>query len=325
MRAMVHHRFGSASEVLQIADIEKPEPGPGQLLVRVKASSANPWDWHFIKGEPWFMRLGPGGLRTPKHPVPGGDFAGVVEAVGEGHTGGFAVGDEVYGFEHGAFAEYVVASHEHTARKPGAISWEEAASLPLAAATAWWGLKEVGDITAGQSVLIIGASGGIGSLAVQMAKAWGAHVTGVCSTRNVELVRSLGAEAVIDYQREDYTRGGERFDLAFQLGGTEGPMAIRRVLTDEGTLVQCAGDGNRLLGPVHNIVLAKLVERFVSQRFLLVQPEESTTTLDAIREMVEAGELRPVIDTTVPFEEAGFAVDLVETGSPGGKVVISGA
>ena len=325
MRAMVHDRFGSASEVLRVEEIEKPTPGAGQLLVRVKASSANPYDWHFIKGQPYFMRLGPGGLRTPKHRVPGVDFAWVVEGLGDGDTGGFAVGDEVYGFQHGAFAEYLVGSHRHMARKPADLSWEEAASLPLAAATALQGLMDEGGLEAGQNVLIIGASGGLGSLAVQMAKAQGAHVTGVCCTPNVELVRSLGADRVIDYKREDFTRGDEQYDLVFQLGGTHGPRALRKVLAESGTLVQCAGDGDRFLGPVRNVLVAMAMNRFVSQRLTLVNTREDTETLDAIRQMVEAGELRPVIDTTVPFEEAGFAVDRVETGSPGGKVVISGA
>lgn len=324
MRAMVHHRFGTASEVLQLEDVETPSLAEGQVLVRVKATSANPYDWHFIRGEPLFMRLGPGGLRAPKHLVPGGDFAGVVAALGDGGTGGFKVGEEVYGFQHGAFAEYVAASHGRMARKPAGLSWEEAASLPLAATTAWQGLKDVGGIKAGQKVLIVGASGGIGTLAVQMAKAWGAHVTGVCSTPNLDLVRSLGADAVIDYTRADFTKAGERYDLVFQLGGTASPSAIRSVLTRSGTLVQCAGDGGRMLGPIPNVLKAIVSNRFVSQTLRLVSTHEDTRTLEAVREMVEAGELRPVIDSTVPFEDSGFAVDRVERGSPGGKIAITG-
>ena len=324
MKANVYHRFGSAGEVLRVEEVKTPAAGGGELLVRVRASSANPYDWHFIKGEPWFIRLGPGGLRSPKQPIPGGDLAGVVEAVGGGDVGGFVVGDEVYGFSHGSFAEYVAAPHERMARKPAGLSFEEAAALPLAAATAWQGLRDVGGIEAGQHVLIIGASGGIGTLALQMARAWGARVTGVCSTPNVELVRSLGADHVIDYSAEDFTESDERYDLAFQLGGTDSPFAIRRVLTPKGTLVQCAGDGGPLLGPVPNMLKAAVANRFVSQKLALVNTREDTPTLDAIREMVEAGQLRPVIDRTVPFEQAGAAVDLVETGSPQGKVVISG-
>jgi NADPH:quinone reductase-like Zn-dependent oxidoreductase len=321
---MVHHRFGRASEVLRLEEVETPTPGEGEVLVRVEASSANPYDWHFIRGEPWFMRLGPSGLRSPRHPIPGGDLAGIVEAVGSGDVGGRAVGDEVYGFSHGAFAEYVAVPHRRLARRPAGLSWEEAASLPLAAATALQGLREVGGIEAGQRVLIIGASGGIGSLAVQLAKAWGAEVTGVCSTSNVDLARELGADRVIDYRVEDFLRGADRYDLAFQLGGTDSPLAIRRVLVADGTLVQCAGDGNRLVGPVLNIVKGLAADRFVSQSIDLVNTREDTATLDAIRELVETGQLRPVIDHAVDFEDAGFAVDEVETGSPRGKIVISG-
>jgi NADPH:quinone reductase-like Zn-dependent oxidoreductase len=324
MHAMVHHRFGRASEVLRLEEVETPTPGEGEVLVRVEASSANPYDWHFIRGEPWFMRLGPSGLRSPRHPIPGGDLAGIVEAVGSGDVGGWAVGDEVYGFSHGAFAEYVAVPHRRLARRPAGLSWEEAASLPLAAATALQGLREVGGIEAGQRVLIIGASGGIGSLAVQLAKAWGAEVTGVCSTSNVDLARELGADRVIDYRVEDFLRGADRYDLAFQLGGTDSPLAIRRVLVADGTLVQCAGDGNRLVGPVLNIVKGLAADRFVSQSIDLVNTREDTATLDAIRELVETGQLRPVIDHAVDFEDAGFAVDEVETGSPRGKIVISG-
>ena len=324
MQAMVHHQFGRASEVLRLEEVETPTPAEGEVLVRVEATSANPYDWHFIRALPWFIRLGPGGLRTPKHPIPGGDFAGTIEAVGEGDVGDLSVGDEVYGFRHGAFAEYVASPHGHVARKPAGLSWEQVASLPLAAATAWQGLKDVGGIESGQKVLIIGASGGIGILAVQMAKAWVAEVTGVCSTPNVDLVLAHGADHVIDYRTDDFLRGDDRYDLAFQLGGTTSPFAIRRVLAADGTLVQCAGDGGRLMGPVFNVIKAMAANRFVSQTFRLVKTVEDTATLDAVREMVEAGELRPVVDHAVDFRDAGFAVDEVETGSPRGKIAISG-
>ncbi len=324
MHALTHRRFGRASEVLRLEEIETPAPGTGEVLVRVEASSANPYDWHFIRGEPWLMRLGPGGLRRPKRPVPGGDFAGIVAAVGSGDVGGLAVGDEVYGFSHGAFAEYVRAPHTRVAKRPSGTSWEEAASLPLAAATAWQGLRRVGRLEAGQKVLIIGASGGIGTLAVQMAAAWGAEVTGVCGSPNLDLARTLGTDHVIDYRTEDYLRGDDRYDLVFQLGGTASPLAIRRVLTDEGTLVQCAGDGSRALGPVPNVVLALAMNQFVDQTLALVSTVEDTATLDAVREMVESGQLRPVVDHVVSFEDAGFAVDEVETGSPRGKIAIGG-
>jgi NADPH:quinone reductase-like Zn-dependent oxidoreductase len=209
-------------------------------------------------------------------------------------------------------------------RKPAGISWEEAASLPMAAVTAMQGLRDDGDVVAGQKVLIIGASGGIGILAVQMAKAWGAEITGVCSTPNTDLVLAHGADRVIDYKREDFTRSDERFDLAFQLGGTESARAIRRVLVDGGTLVLCAGDGNRALGPVPNIVYSMILGRFVSQRIVLTNPEGYAHKFELIRQMIESGELRPVVDHAVDFEDAGFAIDEVETGSPRGKIAIRG-
>jgi NADPH:quinone reductase-like Zn-dependent oxidoreductase len=322
MRAIVYHEFGAPTEVLQVAEVEKPTPGSGEVLVRVHASSANPYDWHFIRGEPYFMRLGPGGLRRPKYPTPGGDLAGVVEAVGPGAVG-LAVGDEVYGFRHGAFAEYVAVPTGDLARKPANLTFEEAAAVPLAAATAIQGLREEGDVKSGDKVLIIGASGGIGSFAVQLAKDFGAQVTGVCSTANVELVRSLGADHAIDYTRDDYTRGDDRYDVIFQLGGTATPGALRRVLTERGRLVQCAGDGDRFLGPVWNVLKAKAMNPFVSQSLKLVSTVEKTTTLDQIRALIEAGTLKVIVDSTYPLERTGEAVRLVEEGSPRGKVVIT--
>lgn len=321
MKAMVQSRFGAPADVLQLADVETPTAAEGEVLVRVHASSANPWDWHFIRGEPLFMRLGPGGLRRPRHPIPGGDLAGVVEQVGA-DAGDFKVGDEVYGFSHGAFAEYVVVPHGRLARKPANLSFEEAAAVPLAAATALQGLRDVGELKSGDKVLIIGASGGIGTFAVQLAKAFGAEVTGVCSTGGVELVRALGADHVIDYVTDDYTRGDDRYDVIFQLGGTTSPGALRRVLSQRGRLVQCAGDGNRVIGPVWNVVRAKISDRFVSQSLRLVITVEDTPTLDEIRGLIENGSLTVVVDRTYPLAQAGEAVRLVEEGSPRGKVVV---
>ena len=322
MKAMVHHEFGAPADVLCVEEVDKPTAGEGEVLVRVHASSANPYDWHFIRGEPYFMRLGISGFRTPKHPTPGGDLAGVVEEVGAG-VDAFAVGDEVYGFCHGAFAEYISVPHSRLAGKPSNLTFDEAAAVPLAGATAIQGLRDVGGIKAGDKVLIIGASGGIGTLAVQMARDYGAEVTGVCSTPNVELVRSLGADHVIDYRSVDFTRGEERYDLVFQLGGATSPGAIRRVMSRDGRLVQCAGDGNRWVGPIWNMVKAKLSNRFVSQTLKLVHTVEDTATLDQVRKLIEDGKVKVVVDSTFPFEQAGEAVKLVEEGSPRGKVVIT--
>ncbi len=322
MKAMVHHRFGAPTEVLQLAEVAKPTPAEGEVLVRVHASSANPWDWHFIRGQPYFMRLGPGGLRRPKHPIPGGDLAGVVEQAGPA-AGGFEVGDEVYGFSHGAFAEYVAVPHGRLARKPANLGFEEAATVPLAGATAMQGLRDVGDVKSGDKVLIIGASGGVGTLGVQLAKSYGAEVTAVCSGSGVALVRSLGADHVIDYTTDAYTRGDDRYDVIFQFGGTASPGALRRVLSGKGRLVQCSGDGNRVIGPVWNIIKASLANPFVSQTLKLVSTVEDTKTFDELRAFIERGELRTIVDSTYPLEQAGEAVRLVEEGSPRGKVVIT--
>ncbi len=322
MKAMVQNRFGAPAEVLRLEDVEIPSLDANEVLVRVRASSANPWDWHFIRGEPWFMRLGPGGLRAPKHPIPGGDLAGIVEQVGS-HAGPFVVGAEVYGFSHGAFAEYTAVRHDRLAHKPANLSFEAAAAVPLAAATAIQGLRDVGEVKTGDKVLIIGASGGIGVFAVQLAKAWGAEVTGVCSTGGIDLVRSLGADHVIDYTTDDYTRGDDRYDVVFQLGGTASPGTLRQVMSGHGTLVQCAGDGNRVIGPVWNIVRAKVSDPFVRQRLRLVGTVEDTRTLDELRGLIESGSLKVVVDSSYPLERAGEAVRLVEEGSPRGKVVVS--
>ena len=322
MKAIVQDAYGSPEEVLHLADIPKPTCGDDEVLVRVRASSANPWDWHFIRGEPVLMRpTGLGGVRKPKFAIPGGDLAGVVEGVGSRVTG-FAVGDEVYGFGHGAFAEYLAVPADHLAAKPANLTFEQAAAVPLAAVTAIQGLR-AGALTSGQDVLIIGASGGVGSFAVQIAKDLGARVTGVCSTGNVDLVRSLGAEQVIDYTTADCTTGPARYDLVLQLGGTYSPRAIRRVLTPKGTLIQSFGDGNRWVGPVGKILQAVIVNPFVGQTLKTFVAEETTETLDELRELIEAGRLTPVIDAVYPLAEAAKAISLVESGSPPGKVVVS--
>jgi NADPH:quinone reductase-like Zn-dependent oxidoreductase len=226
MKALVHNRYGAPGDVLQLTDVGLPEVGAEDVLVRVRASSANPWDWHFIRGEPLLLRpAGIGGVRRPKFLIPGGDLAGTVERVGSGVTG-FRPGAEVYGFGHGAFAEYVAVPSTRLAAKPAALSFEQAAAVPLAAVTALQGLR-AGGITPRQHVLVVGASGGVGTFAVQIAKHLGAHVTGVCSTPHVDLVRGLGADQVIDYTREDFTAGTAGYDVVFQLGGTYSPAAKR--------------------------------------------------------------------------------------------------
>jgi NADPH:quinone reductase-like Zn-dependent oxidoreductase len=292
------------------------------VLVAVRASSANPWDWHFVCGEPILMRpAGIGGIRRPKFAIPGGDFAGTVERTGA-EVVGFAPGDEVYGFGHGAFAEYLAVAQGHVARKPANLTFEEAAAVPLGAITALQGLR-AGELRPGQQVLIIGASGGVGTFAVQIAKHLGARVPGVCSTANLELVRSLGADQVIDYTVQDPAAGPGRYDLILQLGGTYSPRALRKVLTGRGTLIQSYGDGNRWVGPLSNMAAGAALNLFVRQTLKTFVAEETTQALDEIRDLVEAGHLRPIIDSRYPLSRAAEAVALVKDGRPAGKVVVT--
>jgi NADPH:quinone reductase-like Zn-dependent oxidoreductase len=322
MKAIVQHGYGAPDDVLKLAEVDTPAVGDQEVLVRVRASSANPWDWHFIRGEPVLMRpAGIGGIRKPKFLIPGGDVAGTVEQVG-GSVTGFAPGDHVYGFGHGAFAEYVAVPQGNLARKPANLTFEQAAAVPLGAITAIQGLR-AGGLQAGQHVLVIGASGGVGTFAVQIAKHLGAEVTGVCSTGNVDLVRHLGADHVIDYTKQDISTGPARYDLVFQLGGTYSPAAIRKVLTPHGTLIQSYGDGNRWFGPLGNMIKAAVLSHFVGQTLKAFTAKETTETLDEITELIETGQLTPVIDRTYPLAEAAQAVQLVEQGRPAGKVTIT--
>ena len=322
MKAIVQHGYGAPSDVLRLTEVATPAVGDEEVLVRVRASSANPWDWHFIRGEPMLMRpAGIGGIRKPTFLIPGGDLAGTVEQVG-GRVTGFAPGDHVYGFGHGAFAEYIAVPQGSLARKPANLTFEQAAVVPLAAITAIQGLR-AGELQAGQHVLVIGASGGIGTFSVQIAKHLGAEVTGVCSTGNLDLVRRLGADHVIDYTTAGIFDGPARYDLAFQLGGTYSPASIRKVLTPRGTLIQSYGDGNRWFGPVGNIIKAAALSLVVGQTLKAFNAKETPETLDEITELIEAGHLTPVIDRTYPLSEAAQAIQLVEQGRPAGKVAVT--
>jgi NADPH:quinone reductase-like Zn-dependent oxidoreductase len=320
MKAIVQHKYGAPQDVLRLAEVETPVARAEEVLVSVRASSANPWDWHFIRGEPVLLRPALGGVRKPKFPVPGGDLAGTVERAGGGVTA-FKPGDEVYGFGHGAFAEYVAVAQGSLAAKPENLSFEQAAAVPLAAVTALQGLR-AGGIRPGQHVLIIGASGGVGTFAVQIARHLGATVTGICSTRHVEAVRRLGAEDVIDYARQDFTAGTARYDLAFQLGGTYSPAAIRKVLTPRGTLIQSSGDGSRWFGPVGNIIKAAALNVLAGQTLKSFTATVTAQALTEIGDLIGSGHITPVIDRTFPLTDAAAAVALVEEGSPAGKVIV---
>jgi len=321
MKAIVQDRYGAPGDVLRLAEVGLPEVGDEDVLVRVRASSANPWDWHFIRGEPVLLRpAGIGGVRRPKFLIPGGDLAGTVERVGSRVTG-FEPGVDVYGFGHGAFAEYVAVPRTRLAPMPAGLSFEQAAAVPLAAVTALQCLR-AGGIAPGQHVLVVGASGGVGTFAVQIAKHLGARVSGVCSTPHVDLVQGLGADQVIDYTRDDFTAGTAKYDLVLQLGGTYSPAAIRRVLPPHGTLIQSSGDGGRWLGPVGNMIKAAVLNRFTKPSLKAFTATVTAEALNEIKDLIESGRIIPVIGRTFPLTQAAAAVELVEKGSPPGKVVV---
>jgi NADPH:quinone reductase-like Zn-dependent oxidoreductase len=323
MKAIAYEEFGSA-DVLELREVPQPDVKPGEVLVRVRAASPNPYDWHFMRGMPYIARLAGAGLRKPKRPVLGSDMAGEVEAIGSEVTR-FRPGDEVFGFVRaGGFAEYVSAPEELLALKPANLSFQQAATVPLAALTALEGLRDVGEIRSGQKVLIVGASGGVGTFAVQIAKWYGADVTGVCSSRNLEMVRSIGADSVIDYTQEDFTRSGEKYDLIFQLAGTASPAACRRALTPRGRLVLSSGDSpGRFIGPIDRIMKAVLLSLFVGQTLRPLEAKPSSKDLQFLTELIEASSVTPVIDRTYPLSEAADAIRYLETGRARGKVVIS--
>ena len=325
MKAIAYEMYGSA-DVLELREVGKPEiEGDDRVLVRVLAASANPYDWHFMRGIPYIARLMATGVRKPKHTLLGSDVAGEVEAVGNAVTR-FRPGDKVFGFVgEGGFAEYVSAPEKLLALMPANLSFEQAATVPLAAVTALQGLRDAGQIRSGERVMIVGASGGVGTFAVQIAKWYGAQVTAVCSTRNLEMVRSIGHDHVIDYAREDYTRNAQHYDLIFQLAGTTSPSAFRRVLTPKGRLVLSSGDSpGRVIGPVGRIVKAMLLSPFVGgQKMLPFVAKASSDDLQALRELIEAGRIKPVIDRTYPLSQAADAIRYLETGHARGKVVIS--
>ena len=319
MRAVVQDRYGPP-EVLELREIERPAVGDSEVLVRVHAASVNPQDWHLLRAKPFIVRMSGYGLRVPKKPIRGTDVAGRVEAVGGGVTR-LRPGDEVLGWCEGAFAEYVSAAEGNFVPKPAGLSFESAATLAMAGCTALQGLRDAGDVQPGQEALIVGAGGGVGTFAVQIAKELGARVTGVCSTAKVELVRSLGADAAVDYNREDFTRGDRRYDLIFQLAGTASPSACRRALTPSGALVLSSGEG-RFAG-IDRIVRALASSPFVGQRLRMLRTRETTDDLVTLAGLVEAGKVTPVIDRTYPLEEVAEAITYVEEGHARGKVVIT--
>jgi NADPH:quinone reductase-like Zn-dependent oxidoreductase len=319
MKSIVRRRYGS-SDVLELGEADLPEATEDRALVRVHASSVNAHDWHLMRGKPYLARMGGQGFLRPTSTTLGLDVAGVVEAVGPEVTD-LQPGDQVFGSRSGAFAEYV--STKNVVRMPAGLSFEEAASLPVAGFTALQAVRDKAEVRPGQRVLVNGAGGGVGSLVVQIAKAHGAEVTGVTSTGNLELVASLGADRVVDYTRDDFTRGRDRYDVIFDAGGNRSLARLRRVLAPSGTLVMIAPGAGQWVGPLVRIVGAMLISRFSDQRLRPFLSSVSRDDLVVLRDMVEAGKLRPVIDRTFAYEQIPEAIRYVESGASHGKVVIT--
>jgi NADPH:quinone reductase-like Zn-dependent oxidoreductase len=325
MKAVVYTDYGSP-DVLQIRDIKKPVPNDNQILIKVRAASINPLDWHFIEGTPYIMRAMGVGLRKPKDPRLGVDLAGEVEAVGKNVTE-FKPGDEVFGARDGAFAEYVCARADRAVvLKPANITFEQAASVPIAAITALQGLRDKGKIQPEQKVLINGASGGVGTFAVQIAKSYGAEVTGVCSTRNLDLVRSLGADHVIDYTKEDFTKGKQRYDLILDNVGTQPLSGFRHALQPKGICVMIGGGGPNdggLIGPLGRPVKALMLSPFISQKMSMFMAELNKKDLTILGDLMQSGKVKPVIDRTYPLSQIAEAIRYLEQGHARGKVIIT--
>ena len=322
MKAIVQDRYGAA-DVLDLQEIDQPVPADHELLVRVEAAGVDAGVWHLMTGLPYLVRVMGYGLRTPKVGIRGRDVAGRVEAVGTNVTR-FRPGDEVFGICDGSFAEYVCARPDKLAPKPANLTFEQAAAVPISALTALQALRDTGTVQPGQTVLIIGAAGGVGSFVVQLAKAFGAKVTGVCSTTKLDLVRSIGADEVIDYTREDFADGARHWDLIVDTAGRRSLSHLRRALTPRGTLVIVGGEGGgRWLGGFDRQILrAPAVSAFSRQRLRPLVSKERSEDLLVLKELCEAGKVTPVIDRTYPLREVPEAIRYLEEGHARGKVVI---
>lgn len=320
MKAAVARCYGSP-DVLEFVDVEKPKPAADEVLVKIHAAAVNPTDWHYMRGSPYFIRLS-AGLGAPSDTTVGVDFAGMVAAVGENVTQ-FKPGDEVFGARGGAFAEYVaVPEHRTLVLKPSNVTFEQAAAVPIAGITALQALRDKGNIKSGQKVLINGASGGVGTFAVQIAKSYGAEVTGVSSTRNVDMVRSIGADHVIDYKSEDYTKGNEKYDLIIDNVGNHSLTANKNVLTDDGVLVIVGASSGNWLGPLMRPIKSKILGPFVDQEFALLLAELSKDDLSVLSDLMRAEKMTSVIDRRYSLRELPDAMRYSESGRARGKIII---
>ncbi len=321
MRAIVQDSYGTA-DVLRIEEIERPSIAAHEVLVKVHAAGLDRGTWHLLTGQPYLMRVIGFGFRAPKNRVPGLDVAGTVVEVGADVTR-FAVGDEVFGISRGSFAEYAAVREDKLAPKPANLDFEQAAVVPVSGGTALQALRDAGHVESGQRVLVIGASGGVGSFAVQLAKAFGAEVTGVASTAKLDLVRSLGADHVLDYTVDDFLDGTQRYDLALDIGGNSSIPRLRRALTPRGTLVIVGGeDGGKVTGGLGRSLRAAALSPFVRQRLTMLASKERASDLEPLTELIEAGRVTPSIDRTVPLEEVPDALRQLEAGTVRGKIAV---
>lgn len=322
MKAIVQDTYGSA-DVLALREIDRPAPGDNEVLLAVRAAGVDPGVWHLMTGMPYLVRILGFGLRKPKVPTRGRDVAGRVEAVGKDVTR-FKPGDEVFGACEGSFAEYATAREDRLALKPASLTFDQAAAVPISGWTALQALRDAGQVKAGHHVLVIGAAGGVGTFAVQLAKAFGAKVTGVCSTTKTDLVRSIGADHVIDYTREDFAEGPQRYDLILDLAGNRPLSRLRPALTPKGTLVIVGGEaGGKWTGGMGRLLRAALVSLFVGYRLRGFISKETSADLAVLAAHIEAGELTAVIDRSYPLGEAAKAIRYIEEGHARGKVVLT--
>lgn len=322
MQAIVQHEYGSP-DVLKLDEIDKPIAGDDDVLVQVRGSSVNPADWHTSTGTPYLVRAMGGGFRRPKRTILGSDVAGRVEAVGK-NVSQFQPGDDVFGIGEGAYAQYVCASEALLEMKPANMTFEQAAAVPIAAFTALQGLRDHGQVQPGQRVLINGASGGVGTFAVQIAKTLGADVTAVCSTRNVDMVRSIGADQVVDYTQEDFTQTGDaRYDVLIDNVGNRHLSECRRALSSEGVYVMIGGPKGRWLAPVPRLIRAVVSFKFVGQKFRFFVARSNKADLTHLKELIESGSVMSVIDRQYSLSEVPEALRYLGEGHSRGKSVIT--